>query len=425
MKQQTRRSISTSRKSRTVLIGALAALLLLAALAGPPLVARLFGDDIKTQPHQAQIAPYAQSTLLAAQGGSRTILARMTDSLMLRQVSFLAVGDNLVDDNISAWADSLAGGIGDGEYDFTPIYAPIAPYVQAADLAYMKNEVHLWNVIDPHGYPSYCAPEAVAPAVVATGFDLIGSASNHSFDWGFDACANNAEVWNRQPVAFFGSAASQEQANTLVMVEKNGISFALLDYTYGINGYDSIEPAWAINIIDEERIRADVTAARQRADVVVVAMHWGIENQTEPSDYQLQYAQLLADLDVDLVLGSHPHCIGELHWLTGASGHQTLVAYSLGNFISQHPIPGAKNELEGMLTCNIMRRGDDVWIQDVVWTPLVNQTGNDGSCAVYALKDYTPELASSHVLFSQMDDPLGWLRATTDEVIGPEWTIDY
>ena len=344
-------------------------------------------------------------------------------------VHFVAVGDNLPEIDIASYADAQAGEVGDGEYDFSPVYAPIKQYVESADLAYVKEETHLGgDDIGPKGYPSFNTPDAMADAIVETGFDLVGSASNHSYDWGYyGANDHSRKVWNTKPVVFTGTASSEEEAAKIATIEKNGITFALLDYTYGVNGYDREDlPSYAVNFIDKDRIADDVARAQEMADVVLVAMHWGTENLMDADETQLEYAQYLADLGVDVVLGSHPHVIGPMAWVEGEGGNRTLVAYSLGNFLSKHESPGPKNELEGMLSCDFVKEGDEVRIENVVWTPLVNHT--DGSTyAVYALKDYTAELAAAHPTFVELEDPIAWLRETSAEVVnglGGEFAID-
>lgn len=342
------------------------------------------------------------------------------------RVSFVAVGDNLPETSIGAYADACAGEPGDGLYDYTPIYAPIKPYIETADLAYVKQETHLGgDEIGPRGWPSFNTTDAMADAIVDAGFDLVASASNHSYDWGyFGAVDHSRSVWNQKPVAFTGTAASEEEALAIPVVERNGITFALLDYTYGVNGYEQADlPPYAVNFIDEERIESDVARAHEAADAVIVAMHWGTENLTEADEEQTRLAQLLANLEVDVVLGSHPHVIGPLAWVEGASGHRTLVAYSLGNFVSCHEAPTLENELEGMLSCEFTKTDEGVSIANVVWTPLVNHT-EEGVHAVYALKDYTPELAARHTTLSQLDDPVGQLEALTHCVIDEEFPID-
>ncbi len=341
------------------------------------------------------------------------------------RVTFVAVGDNLPNETIGAYADACAGEAGDGQYDYRPLYQPIKQYVESADLAYIKQETHLGgDDIGPRGWPSFNVTDAMADAVVDTGFDLVASASNHSYDWGYyGAVEHSRSIWNEKPVAFTGTAANEEEANTIPVVERNGITFSLLDYTYGVNGFEQADlPSYSVNFIDEERIRSDVARAKEMSDVVLVAMHWGTENQTDPDENQLYYAQLLADLEVDVVLGSHPHVIGPLAWVEGSSGHRTLVAYSLGNFISCHETPAPLNELEGMLTCTFVKDGSGVHVEDPAWTPLVNHT-EEGAHAVYALKDYTPELAKKHVFLAELDDPLAWLAQTSRDVVGTEFPL--
>ncbi|OUO33060.1 CapA family protein [Olsenella sp. An293] len=344
------------------------------------------------------------------------------------RVSFVAVGDNLPEIEMAAYADAQAGETGDGDYDYTPIYAPIRDYVQAADLAYVKQETHLGgDDIGPKGYPSFNTTDQMADALVDAGFDLVGSASNHSYDWGsYGANEHSRSVWNSKPVAFAGTASSAQEADELALVEREGITFALLDYTYGVNGYEREDlPDYAVSFIDRDRIAADVERAREQADVVLVAMHWGTENLMEADQTQREYAQYLADLGVDVVLGSHPHVIGPVTWLTGEGGNRTLVAYSLGNFTSNHEVKRIRNELEGMLSCDFVK-DDDVSIENVRWTPLVMHT--DGtSFAVYALKDYTPELAAAHPGLAEEADPIAWLRQTSSDVVnalGDEFPID-
>lgn len=346
-------------------------------------------------------------------------------------VHFVAVGDNLPEIEIANFADAQAGEVGDGEYDYTALFSPIKSYVESADLAYVKQETHLGgDNIGPKGYPSFNTTDAMADAIVGTGFDLVGSASNHSYDWGYyGANDHSREVWNSKPVVFTGTASSEEEANQIATVEKNGITFALLDYTYGVNGYDEEDlPSYAVNYMHKDRIEADVKRAQEVADVVFVAMHWGTENLMEADETQLDYAQFLADLGVDVVLGSHPHVIGPMTWVEGEGGNRTLVAYSLGNFVSNHETPGPENELEGMLSCDFVRDSEtgEVSVENVSWTPLVMHT--DGtSFAVYAVRDYTAELAAAHPVLSTLDDPLAWLRDTSEQVVnslGDEFPID-
>lgn len=390
------------------------------------------------------IALLAVLVVIGGAWGIRGIIANIDSSSdsepvapvdVSNRVTFVAVGDNLPDEDIGSYADDCAGKKGDGDYDYTPIYQYIKPLVEAADLAYMKQETHCGgDDIGPKGYPSFNTTDQMADAVIDTGFDLIGSASNHCYDWGyFGANKHSRELWASKEVAYTGTATSEEQAQQLAIVQRNGITFCLLDYTYGVNAYEEEDlPAGTTNFIDKDRITADVQRAKEVADVVLVAMHWGEENQTYASEYQMQYAKILTDLEVDVVLGSHPHVIGPVEWQTSASGHKTLIAYSLGNFLSNHETPDGDNQLEGMLSCTFIKDGEagTISIEDVLWTPLVNHNVK-GEYAVYPVSQYTAELAARNPVFGGKDiskegwskDPLTWLVEHTQKVVGKDITV--
>ena len=344
------------------------------------------------------------------------------------RVSFLAVGDNLPDDYIGHYADELAGEAGDGLYDYTPLYAPLAAYIQEADLSYIDEEVHIGgDELGPQGYPSFNVTDSMADALVETGFDFVATASNHCYDWGQATLEHSVGVLESKPLAFTGTAVTQEQYERIPVLERQGIRFALLNYTYGVNGYEREDlPTYAVNFIDDARITADVQRAHEVADVVLVSMHWGTELLTEADDEQIRLGQLLADLDVDVVLGSHPHVIGPMSWVANSNGqgHRTLVAYSLGNFLADHEAPTADNVLEGMLTCDFVREeeGGDVLVENVRWVPLVCHSSEDRwNFAVYAVDDYTDELAKQCRALNTVENPLTWLHEETHRIVGEQW----
>ena len=344
------------------------------------------------------------------------------------KVSFVAVGDNLPDEYIGYVADKKAGVEDDGKFDYSFLFDNIAPYIQGADLAYINQETHIGgNDIGVSGYPSFNTTDEMADAVVNVGFDFVASATNHSYDHGAEALEHSLSVWEKQPVAFTGTAVTAEQYDHIATQQRNGITFELLNYCYGVNGYEESElPPYAVSFIHEDRIREDVARAKEEADVVLVAMHWGTENLMEADEEQEKYAQLLADLDVDVVLGSHPHVIGPMKWIANSngSGHETLVAYSLGNFVADHETPNDINVLEDMLNCDFIRYADspDVHVENVKWTPLVcHSNENRDDFAIYTVDDYPDDLAKKNRALSEKSDPKGWLRTKTEEVVGKQW----
>jgi hypothetical protein len=116
-----------------------------------------------------------------------------------------------------------------------------------------------------------------------------------------------------------------------LLVEKNGFSLAILNYTYGTNGLPVTRPN-IVNMIDTAAIRADLKKARAlKPDMIIAFMHWGSEYQSLPSKWQKDVAEFCFRHGAQLVIGAHPHVLQPMEWRKDKG---QLVAYSLGNFVS-------------------------------------------------------------------------------------------
>ena len=356
-------------------------------------------------------------------------LAPVVQERTYARVTLSAVGDNLMNMPVVYAADANAGEMNDGWYDFTPMYAGVADILASHDLNFIDIETILGgDHLGLTGYPSFNSPAVIAEQVAASGWNLATTATNHSWDMGLEGIQNSSATWAAQPsVLVTGTFTSPEDRATIRTVERGGMRFAFLAYTDYLNGLVLPDDQWwAVATADADAMSADVERARTEAgaDVVIVAMSWGDENATAPNDAQYFYAQTLANLDVDLVIGFGPHVIQPIEWVEGLdangtpTGHQTLVVYSLGNFLSNQPL--AIENVEGCFTCTFERLGDEgpVSIVDPVWTPLVNHIDGDWH-EVFKLRDYTPELAAAHDSIGLEADPLGYAYQLTQDIIGP------
>ena len=148
---------------------------------------------------------------------------------------------------------------------------------------------------------------------------------------------NCLSYWeNEHPeVAVLGIQDSKEKQSEIYICEKEGIRVAILNYTYGTNGIPLPQGMpYAVNLMDKDKMKADIFAAKEMADFVVVCPHWGTEYVLEETDYQKNYTEFFLECGVDLVLGTHPHVIEPVELLTDESGHEMLVYYSLGNYVN-------------------------------------------------------------------------------------------
>jgi poly-gamma-glutamate synthesis protein (capsule biosynthesis protein) len=190
------------------------------------------------------------------------------------------------------------------------------------------------------GYPMFNAPDTLADAIKNAGFNVLTTANNHSLDRREAGVLKTLENVRSRGIEPVGTAASVEEDEEILILEKNEISMAILAYTYGTNGIPIPEGKdYLVNLIDEAEIIEDIQAAENLGvDVVTVALHFGSEYQRQPNQQQKQLVKSLVDAGADIILGSHPHVVQpyEVFERTDESGNiqKAVAIYSMGNFIS-------------------------------------------------------------------------------------------
>lgn len=340
-----------------------------------------------------------------------------------KRVSFIGTGDNLIHNVIFEEAQ-----LEEGMFDFKPMFENVADEIEVADLAFINQETLIGgDDFGFSGYPAFNTPSNMADDLNELGFDLVNGASNHSLDKGRQGVVNTLEIWNKQKnMVFTGVFDSQEERDAIPIIEREGVNFSFLAYTYSTNG---IEPdvTYRLNYFDEALIIQDIERAKEVSDFVIVSAHWGDEHMLEPNEFQKKYAQLFADLEVDAVIGTHPHVIQPVEWVEGKNGNQTLVVYSLGNFLSAMSTGTENNMLGGMISFDFVLTEEEKTIENVKWDATVmHYTGkkNDAEDSrkdfrIYQLDEYTKELGSQHSLNSFQGNQLSKesLQRTTETVI--------
>ncbi len=182
--------------------------------------------------------------------------------------------------------------------------------------------------------PKINAPLTFADALKNTGFDFVVTANNHTLDRGNTGVKATADALRERNILFTGSSDSNDR--NIIVNDINGIKLTVLSYTMFVNsGNEAPATSSTINMYSKETCEADIKAARELgAEYVIVYMHWGNENQGVISE-QSTTAQELADMGVDLILGSHPHVLQTTEYFRSKeTNREVLCAYSLGNFIS-------------------------------------------------------------------------------------------
>ena len=258
-------------------------------------------------------------------------------------ISMLATGDALIH-NAVYWEYAI-GDRDTGPYNFDGALDYVRDIVSKYDIAYYNQETPIAGG-NPSGYPRFSTPSEFGDAMIKAGFNMISTATNHTIDKGEDGILNFYNYLKEQDgIAFNGISDSKENRNTYIIGEKNNITYAMLSYTTSTNGLPVPSGKdYLLNVYDEEQVKEDIEAVRDKVDVLIVAMHWGVEYASTPNASQEEIAEYLASLDVDIILGAHPHVLQPITWID-----DTLVMYSLGNFISNQYGTGDYNKLVGFM----------------------------------------------------------------------------
>ena len=254
------------------------------------------------------------------------------EKIVNKKMSIVMVGDVLTHDSVLKDAQNK-----DGSYDFTKMFLDIKPLLKNYDLRYVNQESIIGGPSFKYsGYPTFNAPDAIGDNLIATGFNVFGLANNHAFDKGEEAILYSNKYWSSKDVITAGTYSSFDEQNNIKVYKKNNLKYAFLAYTTSLNGYSlSNDKSYLVNVYSNERVKEDIDKVKDKVDVIIVAMHWGDEYTNTPTESEREIANYLSEIGVDLVIGTHPHVVQPIEYIGN-----TLVIYSLGNFISNQLVLG-------------------------------------------------------------------------------------
>ena len=242
-------------------------------------------------------------------------------------LSLVMVGDCLIHGSIADDAKD-----GNGGYNFYKMVSNYKSIISKYDLAFYNQESILGGKeLGISSYPRFNSPQDVGDTFLDLGFNLVSLANNHTLDKGEKGILNSIKYWKTKTnVMTAGSYDSFEDRDKDVIMEKNGIKYALLSYTTTTNGLPVPSgKEYLVNVYSYEQAKKDIERLRGKVDLLMVAMHWGEEYTHTPVAEEERIAKELASLNVDIVIGHHPHVIQPVDFIGN-----TMVVYSLGNFIA-------------------------------------------------------------------------------------------
>lgn len=314
--------------------------------------------------------------------------------------SVIAVGDNLYHDALIEYGQSDSG-----SWNYDAIYENVKDEIEAADIAMVDQEtVFTTDHNAVSGYPSFATPTEVGDALINAGFDVIESATNHIDDYGYDYIEQTLDFWKTSypDIPVLGIHDSQEDADSIKTLEVNGITISFLDYTYGTNnpGLEDTRD-YMIDTFNKNKVSSMIRKAKESSDVLIFVAHWGKELEPMPNEYEKEWAVFLMQQGVDVVIGGHPHTLQPYGRISDEEGHDMLIFYSLGNFVSTQE---SFDALLGGMGCFTIQKTvhngkTSIEILEPEVKPMVMHYNKDaGVFSPYMLSDYTEELASEHEL---------------------------
>lgn len=307
-------------------------------------------------------------------------------------VTVLMVGDVLV--HPSVWK---SGERADGTRSYDHLFEHVLEDVAAADIAMLDQETILGgDELGLSGYPVFNSPQEFADAEAAAGFDVILHANNHVLDKGMAGIEAELGYWraNHPDVTVTGMADSQDAAAVVPVLARAGHKVAILNYAANTNGIPLPEP-WAVRMLDEAQIAADVEAARAAgAEAIVACPHWGTEYAPAPDSEQLRWAAVLVDAGVDAIIGNHPHVMQPFEVIGSSDGRSVPVFWSTGNFVSGQDRKDSM--VGGMARLTLSFSADGCSVSSCGLTPLVTNKAGQTGLTTYKLADYTEELAAGN-----------------------------
>ena len=309
-----------------------------------------------------------------------------------KKLSLVMVGDGLI--HGAVYGDAKEG----NSYNFYKMLSEMKPIISSYDLAFYNQESILGgSELGLSSYPRFNSPYEVGDAFLDVGFNLVSLANNHTLDRGEVAIRNSLNYWKNKDAYTAGSYESDDTRNRILIKEKNGIRYALLAYTCWTNGLNVPNgKTYLLNRYDDELVKKDIESVRDKVDLLMVSMHFGDEYSFTPSNEQKEIASYLASLGVDIVIGHHPHVVEPIEFIDN-----TLVIYSLGNFISGQR--GIEKLTGLMVSVDVIKKNNSIILDNVsselTYTYSDNQKGYRGNFKVYPYSKLTESLLPNYKMY--------------------------
>jgi poly-gamma-glutamate capsule biosynthesis protein CapA/YwtB (metallophosphatase superfamily) len=263
----------------------------------------------------------------------------------LAQVSFAVAGDVIPHEAVRA----AAAADGEGAQGWSALFSDVSDIFRAADFGFVNLETPVAPAHSRGSKPfMFDAPVALPEALKANGIKIVSFANNHVMDQGWAGFAETRDHLREVGLLFVGSGDTAQQTFEPVIVEANGIKVGWLGMTRWLNGNRNPDKDDQPHVnffpypgesggapgIDEAGVLDAIRKARAQCDMLVVSIHWGIEYAPAPRPEDVETAHKMLDAGATVIVGHHPHVLQSIETYRTSDGRDTVIFYSLGNFLS-------------------------------------------------------------------------------------------
>jgi len=254
-----------------------------------------------------------------------------------QHIKISAIGDIIAHDTLQYYALATEKG-------YLTLFEPTKFIFLNDHLTIANLETPICDSKPISNYPLFNAHSGLASAIKSAGIEVVSTANNHSFDKGYEGVSATIDALQKENILFSGIGKNPIKAKEPIIFLVNGVTIAYLAATFSLNGlpYKEDSKLPAINYYsDEEKDINDfceiIKEYSKIVDVMIVSYHCGIEYQSEPTEFHTKIYKKIAEAGANVVLIHHPHVLQKIEYYTTVDNREVLIAYSLGNFISDQP----------------------------------------------------------------------------------------
>ena len=263
----------------------------------------------------------------------------------LAQVSFAVAGDVIPHEAVRA----AAAAQGPDAQGWTALFSDVADVFRSVDFGFVNMETPVAPAHSKGSKPfMFDAPVALPEALKASGIKIVSFANNHVMDQGWAGFTETREHLRDEGMLFAGSGDNAADNWQPVITEANGIKVGWLGMTRWLNGNRNPDKDDQPHVnffpypnesggaagADEAAVLEAIKQARAKCDFLVVSIHWGIEYAPAPRPEDVETARKMLEAGAGVIVGHHPHVVQPVETYKTQDGRDTVIFYSLGNFLS-------------------------------------------------------------------------------------------